>query len=89
VLPLYAGKYPPFRQADRCAVTHQSPSTDGRKETPNYMETASHFGWIVSSPVPEFSFINRNVVENWIILHGCVIQDEVERPFKTLMRRKD
>lgn len=38
--------------------------------------------WIISSSVAEFSSINRNVVENWLVLHGCVYRDEMERLFR-------
>ena len=80
----YVAKGPIFRQADRCAVTHRVHEQMAEKISKITWKLHRTLAgtWIVSSSVPEFSSINRNIVENWLILHGCAYQDEVERLFK-------
>lgn len=38
--------------------------------------------WVVLSSMPIFSSMNRKLVENWLILHGCTRQDDLDRLFR-------
>jgi hypothetical protein len=38
--------------------------------------------WVVLSSAPIFSSMNRRLVENWLVLHGCVRRDDLDRWFK-------
>jgi hypothetical protein len=38
--------------------------------------------WVVLSSVPIFSSMNRTLVENWLVLHGCARQDDLDRLFE-------
>lgn len=38
--------------------------------------------WVVLSSLPTFTSMNRKLVENWLTLHGCARQDEMEKLFR-------
>jgi hypothetical protein len=38
--------------------------------------------WVVFSSTPIFTSTHRKRVENWLILHGAVRQEELERLFR-------
>jgi hypothetical protein len=37
--------------------------------------------WVVLSSVPTFRAMNRRLVENWLIVHGCARREELDRLF--------